>query len=67
NGNEGVNGNGGGNGNGNINGNGNGNGGGNGFNFRGFMLATRECTYQDFLKCQPLNFNRMEGVVRLIR
>ncbi|GKD31717.1 reverse transcriptase domain-containing protein [Tanacetum coccineum] len=42
------------------NGNGNGNGREYGYNFRGFMLA-RECTYQDFLKCQPLNFN----VVRL--
>nr|GEW97386.1 hypothetical protein [Tanacetum cinerariifolium] len=38
------------------NGNGNGNKGGNGYNFRGFMPA-RECTYQDFLKCQPLSFN----------
>ncbi|GJR63472.1 putative reverse transcriptase domain-containing protein [Tanacetum coccineum] len=47
-------------------GNGNGNGGGYGYNFRGFMPA-RECTYQDFLKCQPLNFNRTEGVVRLTR
>nr|GEY40198.1 hypothetical protein [Tanacetum cinerariifolium] len=42
----------------------NGNGRGYGYNFRGFLPA-RECTYQDFLKCQPLNFNRMEGVVRL--
>ncbi|GKE70315.1 hypothetical protein Tco_1528387, partial [Tanacetum coccineum] len=33
--------------------NGNGNGGGNGYNFGGFVPA-RECTYQDFLKCQPL-------------
>nr|GEU86638.1 putative reverse transcriptase domain-containing protein [Tanacetum cinerariifolium] len=24
--------------------------------------ATRECTYQDFMKCQPLNFKRTEGV-----
>ncbi|GJS18817.1 putative reverse transcriptase domain-containing protein [Tanacetum coccineum] len=32
----------------------------------GFMPA-RECTYQDFLKCQPLNFNRTEGVVGLTR
>ncbi|GJR53875.1 putative reverse transcriptase domain-containing protein [Tanacetum coccineum] len=46
------------------NGNGNGNGGGNGYNFRGFVLA-RECTYQDFLKCQPLSFNGTEGVVGL--
>ncbi|GJZ86571.1 hypothetical protein Tco_0658181 [Tanacetum coccineum] len=45
-------------------GNGNGNGGGNGYNFRGFVPA-QECTYQDFLKCQPLNFNGMEGVVGL--
>ncbi|GKF80359.1 hypothetical protein Tco_0238961, partial [Tanacetum coccineum] len=48
------------------NGNGNGNGGEYGYNFRGFMLA-RECTYQDFLKCQPLNFNGKEGVVGLTR
>ncbi|GJZ91686.1 putative reverse transcriptase domain-containing protein [Tanacetum coccineum] len=48
------------------NGNGNGNGGGYGYNFRGFMLA-RECTYQDFLNCQPLNFNGTEGVVGLTR
>ncbi|GJW72860.1 putative reverse transcriptase domain-containing protein [Tanacetum coccineum] len=48
------------------NGNGNGNGGEYGYNFRRFMPA-RECTYQDFLKCHPLNFNGMEGVVRLTR
>ncbi|GJR55660.1 putative reverse transcriptase domain-containing protein [Tanacetum coccineum] len=48
------------------NGNGNGNGGEYGYNFRGFMPA-KECTYQDFLKCQPLNFNGTEGVVRLTR
>ncbi|GJY25121.1 putative reverse transcriptase domain-containing protein [Tanacetum coccineum] len=55
------------NGNGNRgNGNGNGNGGGNGYNFGGFMPA-RECTYQDFLKCQPLSFNETEGVVGLTR
>ncbi|GKE58221.1 hypothetical protein Tco_1497406, partial [Tanacetum coccineum] len=29
--------------------------------------AARECTYQDFMKCQPLNFKRTEGVVGLIR
>nr|GEV95125.1 hypothetical protein [Tanacetum cinerariifolium] len=55
------------NGNGNGNegdGNGNGNEGEYGYNFRGFM-PTRECTYQDFLKCQPLNFNGTEGVVGL--
>ncbi|GJX29020.1 putative reverse transcriptase domain-containing protein [Tanacetum coccineum] len=56
-----------GNGNGNDNGNSNGNGGGNGHNFRGLMHVARECTYQDFLKCQPLNFNGTEGVVRLTR
>ncbi|GJV42082.1 putative reverse transcriptase domain-containing protein [Tanacetum coccineum] len=44
----------------------NGNGGEYENNFRGFMPA-RECTYQDFLKCQPLNFNGMKGVVGLTR
>ncbi|GJV47112.1 hypothetical protein Tco_1437324 [Tanacetum coccineum] len=48
------------------NGIGNGNGEEYGYNFRGFMPA-KECTYQDFLKCQPLNFNRTEGVVGLTR
>ncbi|GJT84163.1 putative reverse transcriptase domain-containing protein [Tanacetum coccineum] len=48
------------------NGNGNRNGGEYGYNFRGFMPA-RECTYQEFLKCQPLNFNGTKGVVRLTR
>ncbi|GJW39973.1 hypothetical protein Tco_0065818 [Tanacetum coccineum] len=47
----------------NDNGNVNGNEGGNGYNFGGFMHVARECTYQDFLKCQPLNFNGTEGVV----
>ncbi|GJV23755.1 hypothetical protein Tco_1376450, partial [Tanacetum coccineum] len=28
-------------------------------------LATRECTYLDFMKCQPLNFKDTEGVVKL--
>ncbi|GJW39162.1 putative reverse transcriptase domain-containing protein, partial [Tanacetum coccineum] len=46
--------------------NGNRNGGGNGYNFGGFVPA-RECTYQDFLKCQPLSFNGTEGVVGLTR
>ncbi|GKG31491.1 hypothetical protein Tco_0426441, partial [Tanacetum coccineum] len=46
------------------NGNGNGNEGEYGYNFTGFMSA-RECPYQDFLKCQPLNFNGTEGVVGL--
>ncbi|GKC09559.1 reverse transcriptase domain-containing protein, partial [Tanacetum coccineum] len=48
------------------NGNDNENGGGNGNNFGGFMPA-RECTYQDFLKYQPLSFNGTEGVVGLTR
>nr|GEY53919.1 hypothetical protein [Tanacetum cinerariifolium] len=26
---------------------------------------TRECTYTDFMKCQPLNFKGMEGVIKL--
>nr|GFC09422.1 hypothetical protein [Tanacetum cinerariifolium] len=64
------NGNGNGNGNGgNRNGNGgngeNGNGqGGNGNgDGRGDRPVARECTYQDFMKCQPLNFKGTEGVV----
>ncbi|GKF02240.1 hypothetical protein Tco_0029163 [Tanacetum coccineum] len=66
--NRGVNGNG--NGGGNENRNGNGYKGGNRYenhnvNFRGFMPVTRKCTYQDFLKCQPLNFKGAEGVVGL--
>ncbi|GKC14301.1 putative reverse transcriptase domain-containing protein [Tanacetum coccineum] len=31
------------------------------------MLVTRECTYHDFVKCQPLNFKGTEGVVGLRR
>nr|GEV23590.1 reverse transcriptase domain-containing protein [Tanacetum cinerariifolium] len=27
--------------------------------------VTRECTYPDFMKCQPLNFKGTEGVVKL--
>ncbi|GKE37976.1 hypothetical protein Tco_1461381 [Tanacetum coccineum] len=27
--------------------------------------ATRECTYPDFMKCQPLNFKGKKGVVEL--
>ncbi|GJZ20365.1 putative reverse transcriptase domain-containing protein [Tanacetum coccineum] len=27
------------------------------------MPTTRECTYSDFLKCQPLNFKGTEGVI----
>ncbi|GJZ59842.1 putative reverse transcriptase domain-containing protein [Tanacetum coccineum] len=29
------------------------------------VSAVRECTYSDFLKCQPLNFKGTEGVVSL--
>ncbi|GJU51777.1 reverse transcriptase domain-containing protein [Tanacetum coccineum] len=29
------------------------------------VRPTHECTYNDFLKCQPLNFNGTEGVVGL--
>ncbi|GJR84841.1 putative reverse transcriptase domain-containing protein [Tanacetum coccineum] len=36
-------------------------------NVRGDRPVTRECTYQDFMKCQPLNFKGTEGVVGLIR
>ncbi|GKB14021.1 reverse transcriptase domain-containing protein [Tanacetum coccineum] len=61
------NGNGMGNGDGNGGGNGNGNGGGNGNgnpnrNNRGAMHVARECTYHDFMKCQPLNFKGTKGV-----
>ncbi|GJX62850.1 putative reverse transcriptase domain-containing protein [Tanacetum coccineum] len=36
-------------------------------NGRGDRPVARECTYQDFMKCQPLNFMGTEGVVGLIR
>ncbi|GJY52594.1 putative reverse transcriptase domain-containing protein [Tanacetum coccineum] len=36
-------------------------------NNRDDRLVARECTYQDFLKCQPLNFKGTEGVVGLIK
>ncbi|GKA74225.1 hypothetical protein Tco_0780527, partial [Tanacetum coccineum] len=50
------------------NGNGNGNGDGNpNVNTGGVVPVTRECTYQDFMKCQPLNFKGTKGVVGLIR
>ncbi|GJX19988.1 putative reverse transcriptase domain-containing protein [Tanacetum coccineum] len=67
------------NGNGNRNDNGNGNGNGNNggdngdgnknhnVNRRGDRLVARECTYQDFMKCQPTSFKGTEGVVSLIR
>ncbi|GJU51699.1 hypothetical protein Tco_1221254 [Tanacetum coccineum] len=64
----------GGNGNGGDGNGGDGNGGnGNGVNGnpnennRGARPIARECTYQDFMKCQPLNFKGTKGVVRLIR
>nr|GEX49233.1 putative reverse transcriptase domain-containing protein [Tanacetum cinerariifolium] len=55
-------------GNGNVNG-GNGNGQGENGNGdeRGDRLIAHECTYQDFIKCQPLNFKGTKGVVGLIR
>ncbi|GJT08211.1 putative reverse transcriptase domain-containing protein [Tanacetum coccineum] len=65
--------NGGGDGNGNDTGNGN-NGGSNGDrnenhngNEKGDRPGAHECTYQDFMKCQPLSFKGTEGVVGLIR
>nr|GEU65901.1 retrovirus-related Pol polyprotein from transposon TNT 1-94 [Tanacetum cinerariifolium] len=36
-------------------------------NGRGDRPVTRECTYQDFMKYQPLNFKGMKRVVGLIR
>ncbi|GJY66227.1 reverse transcriptase domain-containing protein [Tanacetum coccineum] len=36
-------------------------------NGRGDRPVSRECTYQDFMKCQPLSFKGTEGVVGLIR
>ncbi|GJW79661.1 putative reverse transcriptase domain-containing protein [Tanacetum coccineum] len=57
---------------GNRNSNGNGNGGGNGNgnhneNDIDARPVVRECIYQDFMKCQPLNFKGTEGFVGLIR
>ncbi|GKC43610.1 hypothetical protein Tco_1061332 [Tanacetum coccineum] len=46
----------------NQNGNGNPN-----VNAGGDVPVARECTYQDFVKCQPLNFKGTEGVVALTR
>nr|GFA18642.1 hypothetical protein [Tanacetum cinerariifolium] len=46
--------------------NGNGRNGGNGNpkeNDRGDRLVARECTYQDFIKCQRINFKGTEGVM----
>ncbi|GKE40846.1 reverse transcriptase domain-containing protein, partial [Tanacetum coccineum] len=59
----------GGNGNGGDRNGGNGNG-GNGNpneNNKDARPVARECTYQDFMKCQPLNFKGTEGVVGLIK
>ncbi|GJS82402.1 hypothetical protein Tco_0748943 [Tanacetum coccineum] len=36
-------------------------------NGRGDRPVARECTYHDYMKCQPLNFKGTEGVVGLIR
>nr|GEZ27376.1 putative reverse transcriptase domain-containing protein [Tanacetum cinerariifolium] len=36
-------------------------------NGRGAMPVAHVCTYQDFVNCQPLNFNKSEGVVGLTR
>ncbi|GKB73777.1 putative reverse transcriptase domain-containing protein [Tanacetum coccineum] len=48
-------------------GNGNGGNGNPNENNRDARPVARECTYQDFMKCQPLNFKGTEGVVGLIR
>ncbi|GJT61402.1 putative reverse transcriptase domain-containing protein [Tanacetum coccineum] len=68
NGSNGDNGNGG-NGNGGDGNGGNGNGGNGNLNEnnRDARPVSRECTYQDFMKSQPLDFKGMEGVVGLIR
>ncbi|GJY01791.1 hypothetical protein Tco_0359943 [Tanacetum coccineum] len=47
--------------------NGNGGNGNPNENGRGDRPVARECTYQDFMKCQPLNFKGTEGVIGLIR
>nr|GFA34336.1 hypothetical protein [Tanacetum cinerariifolium] len=36
-------------------------------NVGGVVPIARECTYQDFVKCQPLNFKGTEGVVGMTR
>ncbi|GJX96611.1 hypothetical protein Tco_0352409 [Tanacetum coccineum] len=38
-----------------------------GDNKNGAMHVARECTYHDFMKCQPLNFKGTKGVVGLTR
>ncbi|GKE71540.1 hypothetical protein Tco_1529612 [Tanacetum coccineum] len=47
-------------------GNGNGRNGNSNENGIGDRPVAMECTYQDFMKCQPLNFKGTEGVVGLI-
>ncbi|GJZ02868.1 reverse transcriptase domain-containing protein [Tanacetum coccineum] len=47
-------------------GNGNGGNGNQNEDGRGARPVARECTYQDFMKCQPLNFKGTEEVVGLI-
>ncbi|GKE42642.1 hypothetical protein Tco_1469926, partial [Tanacetum coccineum] len=47
--------------------NGNGRNGNPNENVRGDRHVARECTYHEFMKCQPLNFKETEGVVGLIR
>nr|GEU44138.1 hypothetical protein [Tanacetum cinerariifolium] len=56
-----------GNGNGNRSKNRNGNRNETNDNAGGAVQATRGCTYKEFLKCQPHNFSRTEGVVGLTR
>ncbi|GJY69630.1 putative reverse transcriptase domain-containing protein [Tanacetum coccineum] len=48
-------------------GNGNGGNGNPNENNRDVGHVARKCTYQDFMKCQPLSFKGTEGVVGLIR
>nr|GEV29080.1 hypothetical protein [Tanacetum cinerariifolium] len=57
----------GGNGNGNHGGGGNNKNGNPNENGRGAMPVARVCTYQDFMKCQSLNFKGTGGVVGLTR
>nr|GEU84483.1 hypothetical protein [Tanacetum cinerariifolium] len=46
-------------------GNENGENGNHGMNYGGFIPVARECTFQDFLKCNPHTFSGTEGVVGL--
>ncbi|GKG54592.1 hypothetical protein Tco_0560247, partial [Tanacetum coccineum] len=55
--------NGGGDGNGTGNGNNRGDDGDCNVNERGDRPGAHECTYRDFMKCQPLSFKGTEGVV----